>query len=296
MADRLDSDLKARAAAHLEHLRSSGLLANKATDQWKVLELLYQSWLNNPSEALTADQIATSLRWGSLNSDVKVRQLVAELRKNHAAYLDRNRDSVAFYLPKLRGYQLEVHQVAAKPEQHVPIVFEHRGKNPDLLQTFFCEPSDDLLFVSISPDKILDRLTPWFKEGRVKAARVRALIWQPSSPDVVAALALHLGQIPTDFQENIEKAWDKWNALARQHPFLLVHGYQSVPTMNGIVTSNLIQVELLPFNDPRGTEQGTHAKRPALLLNPTDTPVSFHIFQNAFNDLWKRVVRTPVKT
>jgi hypothetical protein len=195
-------------------------------------------------------------------------------------------------LPKLRrGYGLAINEAELRQESKVPIIFEHRGKNADLLRQFVCDPTDDLLFVSISLDKILDRVRPWFEQGLVRARHVRVLIWQPAAEDAVEALALHLGQITCDFQANIKKAWTNWTALAQQHSFLKVRGYASVPTMNAILTAKLIQVELLPFNYPEGRELGTHAKRLALSLNPRDTPASFQIFTNAFNDLWQYAER-----
>jgi hypothetical protein len=286
-------------------LRSSGLLAKKTTDAWNVLEFLYKLWRDYPEETRSSDEIAIALGWGSKNidADSKVRGLVAKIRNNHPGYVNKNRDLVEFHLPELgRRYQLEVRPAAPKPEPNVPVVFEHRGKNAERLKSFFCEPSEDLLFVTISPDKILEPISLWFDQRLIRVRQIRVLIWRPSSPDVAAALALHLGQLPTHFEKNLREAWESWNILAREQnamsvargekSVLEIQGYRSTPTMLGILNSKLIQVELLPFSDPQGKEQGTHAKRPALLLNPTDTPISFEIFTNAFNDLWQHAVRS----
>jgi hypothetical protein len=301
MQELLDDDLIAQAEAHFRELRTTQALVKIQTNQWKLFDYLYQS-LRDPTKRFPAKEIAYKLGMETKGKkpEDSARQCAESLR-NSLRRLYENPSSYPVRFALLNdgdGYYLTITRTSTAAEKTVPIIFEHRGKNANVLNDFFCGSEDPLLFVSISPDKILDRIKPWFESDQIRTRHLRALIWQPESPAASAAFAKHLGQVSKDFQENIDKAWGKWKELEDRYPFLEVYGYRSSPTMMLIANSSLMQVELLPFNDPKGRERGIHAQRPALLLRPepTEQPQSFQLFKDAFDDLWFDAMRHSEKT
>jgi len=261
----------------------------------QVLRTLFESFQRDPQHVFSDTEIAEAveLRMSSDHQSAsrgQVRTAISDIRSRLRKYRDRNTgNSIIFDVVGNGDYRLAIqHRVPA--EDRVRFIFEHRKHTEAWFEETVCGPSSDVLLVSIASQHTLDLLSPWFADGLVKAKHFRVLTWRPRSRLVTASLCEHLGETLPRFAKNLRDAWKSWKQLQDKYEFVEVYGYSSVPTTQGVCSDTAIKVELLPFHRA-GLDRGFHGwgspdRRPAILATVTDSPMTYRVLKESFEDLW----------